>query len=196
VPASTGANGDSLGHVTPPSPAALTPRAREIVAAARELLESEGPEALSMRRIADRLGIRAPSLYKHVPDKGALEAVLITAGFEELAERFEVGEQDLHAVARTYREWALEHPHLYRLMTQGRLPRERLPEGVEAAAAAPVIAATGGDPDAARAAFAFAHGMVILELDDRFPEGADLDAAWERGVAGLSPPRSARSSPH
>jgi AcrR family transcriptional regulator len=165
---------------------ALTPRAREIAAAARELLETEGPEALSMRRIADRLGIRAPSLYKHVPDKGALEAALIAAGFEELAERFGAG-ADLRAVALTYRAWALEHPHLYRLMTQGRLPRERLPEGVEAAAAAPLIAATGGDPDAARAAFAFAHGMVILELDDRFPEGADLDAAWERGTTGLSP---------
>jgi AcrR family transcriptional regulator len=169
--------------------AALTPRARQIASVARELLETEGPEALSMRRIADRLGIRAPSLYKHVPDKAALEAALIAAGFEELAERFGAAGTagDLRAVARAYREWALEHPHLYRLMTQGRLPRERLPEGVEASAAAPVIAATGGDPDAARAAFAFAHGMVILELDDRFPPGADLDAAWECGITGLSP---------
>ena len=57
-------------------PARLTsaPRAREIVAAARELLEAEGPEGLSMRRLADRLGIRAPSIYKHLPDKQALEA--------------------------------------------------------------------------------------------------------------------------
>jgi AcrR family transcriptional regulator len=194
------ANSDSLRQVTPADEPlappddgrgapALTPRAREIASVARELLETEGPEAVSMRRIADRLGIRAPSLYKHVPDKAALEAALIAAGFEELAERFGAAgtPRDLRAVARAYREWALEHPHLYRLMTRGRLPRERLPAGVEAAAAAPVIAATGGDPDAARAAFAFAHGMVILELDDRFPEGADLDAAWERGIAGLSP---------
>jgi AcrR family transcriptional regulator len=49
----------------------LTPRAREIVAAARAILEEGGPEALSMRAIAERLGIRAPSLYKHVPDREA-----------------------------------------------------------------------------------------------------------------------------
>jgi AcrR family transcriptional regulator len=71
------------------APEQLTPRAREIVAAARELLEAEGPDGLSMRRIAQRLGIKAPSIYKHLPDKQALEAALISAGFEEWAEAFE-----------------------------------------------------------------------------------------------------------
>jgi AcrR family transcriptional regulator len=171
------------------TPVALTPRAREIVATARQLLERDGAEGLSMRRIADALGIRAPSLYKHLPDKGALEAALIAAGFEELADAFGSAAADrepLAALAQTYRGWALEHPHLYRLMTQGRLPRERLPEGVEAQAAAPAIAAAGGDPDVARAVFAFAHGMTILALDDRFPAGADLDAAWARGIAAFA----------
>ena len=60
----------------------------EIVAAARELLEQEGADALSMRRLADRIGIRAPSIYKHLPDKRALENALISAGFEELAAAF------------------------------------------------------------------------------------------------------------
>jgi len=163
----------------------LSPRAREIVAAARELLEAGGAEELSMRRIAARIGIRAPSLYKHFPDKGALEAALMSDGFHEIAQRF-AGARDLAAVGRAYRAWALEHPHLYRLMTTGPLPRARLAPGAEDAAAAPVIEATGGDEAAARAAFAFAHGMVILELDDRFPPGADLDAAWARGIGGLS----------
>jgi AcrR family transcriptional regulator len=35
-------------------------RERQIVAAARELLETEGPDALTMRRLGERLGIRAP----------------------------------------------------------------------------------------------------------------------------------------
>jgi len=52
----------------------------EIVDAAREALEAGGLDALSMRRLADRLGIRAPSLYKHFPDKGALEAALMADG--------------------------------------------------------------------------------------------------------------------
>ena len=50
-----------------------------------------------------------------------------------------------------------------------------------------MIAAAGHDPDRARALFAFAHGMVILELEDRFPPGADLDAAWAQGLSGFAP---------
>jgi AcrR family transcriptional regulator len=63
----------------------LTPRARQIVQVARQLLEQEGGQALAMRRLADRLGIRAPSLYKHLPDKAALEAAIIATGLEDIA---------------------------------------------------------------------------------------------------------------
>ena len=165
---------------------ALSPRAREIVVAARELLESDGPDALSMRRVADALGIKAPSLYKHLPDKQALESVLIEDGFEEIAKVF-ADAGDIAAVANAYRSYAKAHPHLYRLMTAGPLDRERLAEGVEDRAAAAIVAATGGDEHAARAAWAFAHGMTILELDRRFPPGADLDAAWAAGIAAFDP---------
>ena len=164
----------------------LTPRAREIVATARSLLESDGPDALSMRRIADALGIKAPSLYKHLPDKQALEAALITDGFEEIATVF-AGARDLAAVAAAYRGYASDHPHLYRLMTTGPLDRERLEPGVEVRAAAAIVAAVGGDEHTARAAWAFAHGMTILELGGRFPPGADLDAAWRAGIAAFAP---------
>jgi AcrR family transcriptional regulator len=168
------------------APAELTPRAREIVAAARQILEEGGPDALSMRAIAERLGIRAPSLYKHVPDKEALEVALIADAFAEIADAFEkavAGAPDpLAAVARAYRGWALAHPHLYRLMMDRPLPRDRLPAGLEDRAGSYVVAATGGDADAARAGFAFAHGMVTLELNGRFPPDADLDAAWRRGI--------------
>lgn len=164
----------------------LSPRARQIVAAARGLLEDEGADAVSMRRVADRLGIRAPSIYKHLPDKQALEAAIISDGMEELAALFAAateGEEDpLAAIGRTYREFARRHPHLYRLMTERPLPRDLLRPGVEERAALPVVDAVGGDRDAARALWAFAHGMTILELNDRFPDDADLDAAWARGL--------------
>ncbi|MEA2131659.1 MAG: hypothetical protein QOJ85_4550 [Solirubrobacteraceae bacterium] len=170
---------------------APSPRARQIVAAARQLVEEEGLEALSMRRLADRLGIRAPSIYKHLPDKAALEAALISATFDEQAALFEaalVGAADpLAALAMAYREFARQHPQLYRLMTERRLDRERLSAGVEERAARPIIQAVGGDPDLARAVWAFAHGMTILELNDRFPPNADLDAAWHRGLRALRP---------
>jgi AcrR family transcriptional regulator len=167
----------------------LSSRAREIVNAARELLDEEGPEALSMRRIADRLGIRAPSIYKHLPDKQALENALISSAFEQQAAAFEEALADaddpVATIAIAYRAFAKRHPHLYRLMTERQLDREHLTPGVEDRAARPVIEAFGHDRDLARAAWAFAHGMTILELNARFPPGADLDAAWKRGLDAL-----------
>jgi AcrR family transcriptional regulator len=173
------------------APDTLTPRAREIVDAARELLEEEGPDSLSMRRLAERLGIRAPSIYKHLPDKQALENALVSAGFEEQALLFEAAvasaADPVSAIAQAYRDFAHRHPHLYRLMTERALDRENLVPGAEARAARPVVEAFGRNPDLARAAWAFAHGMTILELNDRFPPDADLDAAWARGIDALRP---------
>jgi AcrR family transcriptional regulator len=163
----------------------LTPRAREIVAAARELLEREGPAALSMRRVAERLGIRAPSLYAHLPSKRALEAALISDAFDEwaaLAERALAAGDRLAALAAAYRTYALTHPHLYRLMTEQPLARDALRPGSEQRGAQPVLDAVGGDADLARAFWSFAHGMVLNELNRRFPPDADLDAAWARGL--------------
>jgi AcrR family transcriptional regulator len=169
----------------------LTPRQRDILATARRILEAEGPDALTMRRLADEIGIKAPSLYKHVADKAALEALLMEIGFTEMAEQFEAipagisADERIAQLAVAYRRFANAHPHLYRLLTVGPLPRARLRPGIEARAAQPVVNATG-DPDRARALWAFAHGMAILELDGRFPPGADLDAAWRTGLAAFT----------
>jgi AcrR family transcriptional regulator len=171
------------------APDALTPRARQIAAAAREILEDEGHEALTMRRIAEHLGIRAPSLYKHFPHKQALEAAIISAAFEEQAELFENamgGSADpLADLATAYRAFARAHPHLYRLMTDQELRRDLLAPGIEARAGLPIYLAAGNDADRARAAWAFAHGMTMLELTNRFPPGADLDAAWRAGIGAF-----------
>jgi AcrR family transcriptional regulator len=164
-------------------------RPDQIVATALELLEAQGPEGVTMRAIAERIGIRAPSLYKHFSDKQHLEVAMIAAGFRDAAGAFAAaidGAQDpLASLAGAYRRWALAHPHLYRLMTHRPLPREDLPEGVEEAAAAPVLQVAGGSQDAARALWAFAHGMAALEVAGRFPPDADVDAAWQAGISAL-----------
>lgn len=167
----------------------LTPRAREIVAAARQLLEESGADKLTMRALADRLGIKAPSLYKHFPDKSAVEVELIAQLLDESAAVCEVAEArnpgSLDALTDAHRRYALRHPHLYRLATERPLPRHALPRGLAERAAAPLVRACGGDADLARAAWAFAHGMVVLEIHGRFPDGADLDAAWRTGARAL-----------
>jgi hypothetical protein len=77
-------------------------------------------------------------------------------------------------------------------MTEGPLPRDKLTPGIEDRTALPLISAIGGDVDLARALWAFAHGMLILELDDRFPPDADLDAAWRVGLAAFRTQAEAR----
>lgn len=166
---------------------ALTERQRQIAEAARALLDAEGPDGLTMRRVADALGIKAPSLYKHVPDKTALEALVVAEGFLEYAEALESAIADaddpLSALATAYRDYAVAHPHLYRLMNYRPLRRDLLPEGLEDRAALPLLAVLGHDAPKARALWAFAHGMVSLEIDGRFPPDADLSATWKAGLA-------------
>ncbi|MER6186013.1 TetR/AcrR family transcriptional regulator [Streptomyces sp. NPDC001652] len=168
----------------------LTPRAREIATAARTLLEESGPTALTLRTLADRLGIKAPSLYKHFPDKHAVEVELIAQMLEESAAALEAAEArdpgSLLTLAEAYRTYALDHPHLYCLATERPLPRAALPAGLEDRAAMPLMRVCGGDLDLARSVWAFAHGMVVLEIHGRFPDDADLGAAWKRGLKAFS----------
>jgi AcrR family transcriptional regulator len=180
----------------------LNERQAQIAGAAHALLDAEGPEALTMRRLAGVLGIKAPSLYKHLPDKAALEALVVAAGFAELAAALadaaaaadgaDKGDAadaagKLTAIARAYRAYAVAHPHLYRLMNYQPLRRDLLPAGLEARAAQPLAEAAGHDEARARAMWAFAHGMVSLEIDGRFPPQADLDEAWRAGLAAFAP---------
>jgi AcrR family transcriptional regulator len=170
------------------APAELSTRAREILDTARAILEEEGRDALTMRAIGLRMGIRAPSLYKHFPDKRAIEVALIAVGFVELADVIDSatsGRRPLAALGRAYRRFALDHPHLYRLMTTQPLPRDDLPPGLEDRAAARLLSLAGSLPRA-RAIWGFAHGLVMLELNGRFPAGADIDAAWREGIRAFS----------
>jgi AcrR family transcriptional regulator len=172
-------------------------RRAQIVRVALGLLERDGPQGVTMRAIAEHLGIRAPSLYKHFPDKEALEVAMMADGLERFAAAFEKAATTgpragrIRALGRTYRAWALAHPHLYRLLTDRPLPRSELPVGLEARAARPLVEAFGGNPDLARAAWALAHGLSSLELAGRFPAGADVDAAWHAGFRALSIGRGA-----
>ncbi len=168
----------------------LTPRAFQIAVTARDLIDAEGVDSLSMRGLADRVGMRAPSIYKHFENKDALEAAVISIVFDEVAIVVEGIGQDsappLLALAHANREYARSHPHLYRLVTERPLNRPALVEGIEQRAALPMIQAAREDRDLARAIWAFTHGMIILELNSRFPADADLDAAWRSGIEALT----------
>lgn len=178
-----------IGGVTPTIPSS---RRQQIVDAARRLLEEHGPAALSMRNVAAEIGIRAPSLYEHVTDKRALESAIIADALNEQAttqtaflEGYQ-GDDPLMGIAMNYRAWALEHPHLYRLIYSRDLDRND-PAVAEAehVAAQPIRSLTGGDVSASRAIWSFAHGMVSLELAERFPPDTDVDELWRRGIEAM-----------
>jgi AcrR family transcriptional regulator len=170
----------------------LSARQREILDAARDLLVDEGVEALTLGRMAQALGIKPPSLYKHFDSRRHIEALLITEGLTAQADALAAAGTELGQIAAAYRRFALSNPNLYRLMTEGPLPREYLPEGVEARAAAPLLQIVG-DRDLARAVWAFAHGMVELELADRFPAGTDPERAWTKAMEAFG--SAARPAP-
>ena len=203
-----------------PEPRELPARAAQIIAAARELLESEGRDALTMRRLGQALGIRAPSIYKHLPGKHAVEVALMEAGFAEIGEALhgavakaqsrkqdgtvtgaqpapqdgtgtvtgaQPGHQDgaIAALMAAYRAECLARPNLYRLTTTGRLPRGELTPGLEEWAGEPWVV-VARDSYLAQAMWSFAHGMVILELDRRYPDGSDLDRTWRAGAEAFT----------
>lgn len=101
---------------SPPQLPLRSARAAEIVAAALLILEEEGRAALTMRRLADAVGMRAPSLYKHFPDKAALEAALIEQGFMDAARAFAEGAaasaDPLPGSLGAYRRFARQRPQL------------------------------------------------------------------------------------
>jgi AcrR family transcriptional regulator len=177
----------------PPQLRRLTPRAAEILVAARTIIEDEGPDALTMRGLGERMSMKAPSLYKHFSSKAALCSAIIDSTFLELggvvheALASSTSAAAVASLLEAYRAVALAHPNLYRLVTVGYLDRDLLTPGIEEWAGQPFLLATG-DPALAQALFSFAHGMVILELDDRFPASSDLDSTWAAGVAAFSQP--------
>jgi hypothetical protein len=89
------------------------------------------------------------------------------------------------ALLAAYRDFGRNHPNLYRLVTTGNLPRSALTPGLEDWAGEPFYRATG-EPYRAQALWAFAHGTLILEIDERFLPGADLDRTWQAGARAFA----------
>ena len=96
--------------------------ARKIALAARRLLDKEGAEAVTMRRVAEAVGITPMAIYRHYPDRAALLKTLADEGFKELAaalkDRRFTGDLEtrLAKMSDLYLDHALENPRLFELM--------------------------------------------------------------------------------
>ena len=107
------------------APESRAPLTRErIVAAALAIVDEQGPEALSMRRLGAVLGVEAMSLYKHVEGKEAILDGIRALLIEDFAARLPAGpvgdwREDLAAFARAYRAVGRDHPRAFPLLAQG-----------------------------------------------------------------------------
>src|SRR6516165_9278121 len=82
------------GQPAPEPPWRTTPRRRNVprpqlsrdvvVAAALQVLEKDGGETLTMRRVADQIGVSASSLYGYVANKEELVHLVLDRIFEEV----------------------------------------------------------------------------------------------------------------
>lgn len=93
-----------------------------IIQSAADLIRAEGLAALSMRTLAARLGVRASSLYRHFPDRSAIEETLAQQASEHLLECMEqsvqglTGERALFSAARAYLDYSLAEHSFYDLI--------------------------------------------------------------------------------
>lgn len=109
--------------------------AMRILAAAADLLETGGAEAVTMRKTAAMVGVTAMALYRHFADREALLAALANDSFSRLgAEWSEVAwsgdpDDDLDAALTRYLDFALARPRLYAfLFVDRRDESRRFPE--------------------------------------------------------------------
>jgi AcrR family transcriptional regulator len=147
-----------------PRSARLRASTRErIVAAALDVLESEGPSALTIRRIAADVEYTPPVVYQHFANKDALVLELVAHGYGLMVADLQraAGEHDpdrrLRDAAATYVRFAAEHPHLYEVMSSSAVDAHE-----RRRAAAPAIALLRDLLDA----WTGAHAVVLADADE------------------------------
>ena len=195
-----------------PDPA---PTRAAILAAAAELLEQGGPEALTLRSVGAAAGVSRQAPYRHFAEKAALEHALRSRSMTELAAR--IRDEANHGDKRTrllrgcmaYLDHAFDQPHHY-LLIFGDTPVEH-PDPEVAAAADDAMGsiyemvqaaqgrgdlAQGSTRDVATIVWVMLHGMAQLQItrhlqEPRTVEGRDgVEKLLRLALASLRPART------
>jgi AcrR family transcriptional regulator len=141
-----------------------------VIEAALRVMDEEGLEAVSMRRVAREVGVEAMSLYHHVEDKedlldGICEHVM--AGFE-FPEPVEDWAENCRRGARAWRRLLQSHPAVMRLLAEQRGPVRTVDPMRPMEFALRLLRGAGlSDRDTAQAFHAFGgyiQGFVMMEL--------------------------------
>jgi AcrR family transcriptional regulator len=174
-----------------------------VVEVAAKLVDEEGIEQLTLGRLAERLGVRTPSLYNHVAGLPGLKHDLALYCLHDLLDlilRATVGKSRadaIFALANAYRAYAREAPGRYALTLQAPDPgdQELLALAQQAvdvlrAVLAPYRLSEEEAIHAIRGLRSIVHGFLSLEVAGGFGMPVDLDASFHwlinLYIAGLS----------
>ena len=187
---------------------------RSLLTAAHRLLAEDGPEALTVRRIANEAGMSTMNVYSRFGGKDGVIDELYLDGHRRLGQALQAVPQsgeaptDLIELAREYRSFALENPTYYGIMFRSSVPGfAPTPESIEVAAESLRFFVTRIEEAQAKgelvqsddftpmqialAFWANCHGMVSLELDGMAEEFVTWAPIFEHGVrtavAGMHP---------
>lgn len=186
---------------------------RRILVEARALLVEAGPEALSMRRLSQRVGASTIVLYTHFRDKPAILDALYVEGFEQLrADLARVPHtadplQDVMELGRAYRRSAVAHPASYQIMFTRCVPgfdpspqsRERGKQAFLILAAAVQrcmdagLTPVGDAAQVAHTLWGTLHGLISLELFGYLPPAITGESRLEHALRVL---RDGLAHPH
>lgn len=170
-----------------------------VVAAAAALVNREGVAALSLKRLADELGVQTPSLYNHVDGLPGLERELTLLSVRRLGDALadavigKAGPAAVTALLDAYRAFVVAYPGLASYTVRpAAVEAPDDAERIQAEArivhvAVAVVAAFGlaGDDaiHAVRALRSVVHGFATLEAAGGFGIPLDLDESFRRLMA-------------
>lgn len=163
------------------------------------LADEVGLDKLTLSALAERLGIRQPSLYRHIDSMAGLLRNIAVQSKRELGDALTLaavgrsGPDAIRAMSHAYRGWALEHPARYQ--ASNRMPAAGdLEDEAVSMAAIQIVADVlhsyhleGDDAiDAIRAFRSTLHGFVSYETSGAFRYSADVDRSFDRLVNGFT----------
>ena len=169
-----------------------------VVVEAETMADEVGLRQVTLAALAGRLGVRQPSLYKHIDSMDGLQRSIAVRAKRELADvagRAAIGRsrgEAVRALCHAYRTWALEHPGRYAATVRAPAPDD--PEDLAASAAAVEVVfgvlsgyglAGEAAVDATRAIRASLHGFLALETGGGFGLPQDVAGSFDRLVDGL-----------
>ena len=168
----------------------------QIIQQAAQMAAAEGAEALSLHKLAAALGVKAPSLYRHVGGKADLLQAVNLLTLQQLFAAMEMAQATaptepvarMMALLTAYRAFAQAQPRLY-FLAFGDNDAYRPDEDVLVQMVLPiqaVMAEISGQERslaALRGALALVHGFVMLELTNQLRRGGSLEEAFTESAA-------------